>query len=471
MEAGGSGTRQSTFSSARNPEHPDSRPRDTFDGQYRPGQAMATATVMSPSAQYNPHQHQHFPSAYPPPGPPSNMPGMLSPTGSRRTSDEPEARRQLLPSIREVISGSKPSPYSATVTSSAPPPPSLPSPFSLSAPQRPFSDVSSENHTSPRTLHPPSSFPPRSEPMSAFSDPTRPSLTGRPPAPPPPPLSTYSSQQPSPTEKTEHLEAEQRQAAEAQVFKTGYPHQLQQPHQPGPGLYSQTGQLPPGQLPIPGYPLSPRQAGPPLPSPFDHQRPPMYGEENFASRGNTKYEATLDRAFEAWNYGEALNRVAGSARTLFHFAEAFDAAAREQHGAQPIPSRLPTENEVTLMLDNVYMMKKCLEDVRNMVQQSRIINERTRENNARKPFEEDEPGYPEAVKAQFGMGEVKRRRGRAAPPGRCHSCNRIDTPEWRRGPDGARTLCNACGLHYAKLERKRQLEQRSIRPKPSDDRS
>jgi len=37
-------------------------------------------------------------------------------------------------------------------------------------------------------------------------------------------------------------------------------------------------------------------------------------------------------------------------------------------------------------------------------------------------------------------------RQRAAPPGRCHSCNRAETPEWRRGPDGARTLCNACGL-------------------------
>lgn len=43
---------------------------------------------------------------------------------------------------------------------------------------------------------------------------------------------------------------------------------------------------------------------------------------------------------------------------------------------------------------------------------------------------------------------------KAAPPGRCHSCNRAETPEWRRGPDGARTLCNACGLHYAKLTRK-----------------
>lgn len=35
---------------------------------------------------------------------------------------------------------------------------------------------------------------------------------------------------------------------------------------------------------------------------------------------------------------------------------------------------------------------------------------------------------------------------RQAQPGRCHSCNRAETPEWRRGPDGARTLCNACGL-------------------------
>jgi hypothetical protein len=43
---------------------------------------------------------------------------------------------------------------------------------------------------------------------------------------------------------------------------------------------------------------------------------------------------------------------------------------------------------------------------------------------------------------------------KAAPPGRCHSCNRAETPEWRRGPAGARTLCNACGLHYAKLTRR-----------------
>lgn len=59
--------------------------------------------------------------------------------------------------------------------------------------------------------------------------------------------------------------------------------------------------------------------------------------------------------------------------------------------------------------------------------------------------------------------DAKKRRGRAAPPGRCHSCNRAETPEWRRGPDGARTLCNACGLHYAKLTRK----QNNNLPKPA----
>ncbi|KAI5892900.1 uncharacterized protein SCHCODRAFT_02627445 [Schizophyllum commune H4-8] len=51
--------------------------------------------------------------------------------------------------------------------------------------------------------------------------------------------------------------------------------------------------------------------------------------------------------------------------------------------------------------------------------------------------------------------KYRKRSKRASPPGKCHSCNIRETPEWRRGPDGARTLCNACGLHYAKLMRKR----------------
>lgn len=36
----------------------------------------------------------------------------------------------------------------------------------------------------------------------------------------------------------------------------------------------------------------------------------------------------------------------------------------------------------------------------------------------------------------------------------CKHCSTIDTPEWRRGPDGSRTLCNACGLFFSKLVKK-----------------
>lgn len=32
----------------------------------------------------------------------------------------------------------------------------------------------------------------------------------------------------------------------------------------------------------------------------------------------------------------------------------------------------------------------------------------------------------------------------------CGWCGRADTPERRSGPEGARSLCNACGLRYAK---------------------
>ncbi|KAJ8658245.1 hypothetical protein O0I10_005927 [Lichtheimia ornata] len=59
--------------------------------------------------------------------------------------------------------------------------------------------------------------------------------------------------------------------------------------------------------------------------------------------------------------------------------------------------------------------------------------------------------------------KIKRRTKRSTAGQRCHSCHTTETPEWRRGPDGARTLCNACGLHYSKLLRKGALTVQSDR--------
>jgi ribosomal protein L37AE/L43A len=36
----------------------------------------------------------------------------------------------------------------------------------------------------------------------------------------------------------------------------------------------------------------------------------------------------------------------------------------------------------------------------------------------------------------------------------CMTCGRTDSPEWRKGPQGPKTLCNACGLRWAKESRK-----------------
>ena len=37
----------------------------------------------------------------------------------------------------------------------------------------------------------------------------------------------------------------------------------------------------------------------------------------------------------------------------------------------------------------------------------------------------------------------------------CADCGTLDSPEWRKGPKGPKTLCNACGLRWAKKEKKK----------------
>ncbi|CAI9106659.1 OLC1v1005862C1 [Oldenlandia corymbosa var. corymbosa] len=38
----------------------------------------------------------------------------------------------------------------------------------------------------------------------------------------------------------------------------------------------------------------------------------------------------------------------------------------------------------------------------------------------------------------------------------CHECGNEETPLWRKGPNGRQTLCNACGLRYARAMKMRK---------------
>lgn len=46
------------------------------------------------------------------------------------------------------------------------------------------------------------------------------------------------------------------------------------------------------------------------------------------------------------------------------------------------------------------------------------------------------------------------KRRKDQPPEKCQKCGISKTPEWRRGPDGRKSMCNACGLQYSKQRRK-----------------
>ena len=45
---------------------------------------------------------------------------------------------------------------------------------------------------------------------------------------------------------------------------------------------------------------------------------------------------------------------------------------------------------------------------------------------------------------------------------RCAHCNTHTTPLWRNGPDGPKTLCNACGVR----DNRRQNKTRNVQQKP-----
>jgi hypothetical protein len=51
----------------------------------------------------------------------------------------------------------------------------------------------------------------------------------------------------------------------------------------------------------------------------------------------------------------------------------------------------------------------------------------------------------------------------AAQSKSCASCGTSSSPEWRKGPDGTKSLCNACGLRFSRnISRARKREERAL---------
>ncbi|KAH7064912.1 hypothetical protein B0J12DRAFT_17499 [Macrophomina phaseolina] len=66
---------------------------------------------------------------------------------------------------------------------------------------------------------------------------------------------------------------------------------------------------------------------------------------------------------------------------------------------------------------------------------------------------EGDVGIPFIVKALTGATGIKKRT-KHVEDYVCAWCSTTNSPEWRKGPGGPKSLCNACGLRYAKARRK-----------------
>lgn len=156
--------------------------------------------------------------------------------------------------------------------------------------------------------------------------------------------------------------------------------------------------------------------------------------------------------------------MAESSRELLDFSDYYRNKAHNTQRTGPLPGTTPHVQQIDDMMKHGSRVQQSLNSLREIVTtQQAEMAQQTREKEAKRLAAESHLQDETNGAGGYAGSDPKKRRGvsiagghvpgqaltsnqRAAPPGKCHSCNRVDTPEWRRGPDGARTLCNACGL-------------------------
>ncbi|KAL8734628.1 MAG: hypothetical protein Q9181_003128 [Wetmoreana brouardii] len=442
--------------------------------------SMPAPPLVSPSSMYScPPPPYSYPSSTTSSIAGGHTNGYISPPmESRRTFEDDKEQRhvskQSLPSIHEALNRDPLSITSLLTKSTAPPPQSHPAPHSSNrSPTSPtyhsYKDIpstgppttSSEIQSSP--IH--SAGPPRpnQSPRTAF-DPTTsrlPSSATRenhyPPMLPPRTIpSPAGANRPSmPPSSLRHsspaYESVSRPAPIVNPSHTYSPYPTPYSYAPSMPTISST-----FQPPSPSHPPSWRYG--------EHENDRVEDEyrRNGIKESLTKpaYGEAVKRHLDNFDLETSLNEIAeGSGRAL-EFSRHYGTRAHQTQRSGPIPGSMPSLAECDEMMNYQKRVLDSMQRIKEVIiaQQHALAEQRNYEHRYKPSSEADDDGVSLHDKIEgsggFAGPDTKKRRGRAAPPGRCHSCNRAETPEWRRGPDGARTLCNACGLHYAKLTRK-----------------
>ncbi|KAL3482253.1 hypothetical protein BJX99DRAFT_84819 [Aspergillus californicus] len=422
--------------------HRDHLPAIGFLGSRGP--APSPTPLISPTTMYPNQQPPSYFST-----PTSSNPGYISPPESRRApEEEKEKPRQSLPSIHEALGNDNPLPYPPPTSAppqqphSAPPPHHIssigrsggegpsgpPNPFSNGAPTGAFSTLSHQqsqlqaeaSRSSLTSLNTQDSRNASLQSLSSGKSPTQSASTGI--------TSIAGSQAGS------GYEYNPPHSAGSVASPNGYSTYSQQP-------FSFQSQAPPG---APVYPATTYDS-----HPYIARVEEVKGGINGHPFAGPPSNDSMKRHLDVYDVEASLHEMVDMSNRTLDFSRHY------ANRANPLPSL----QEVEEMLNVQRRKYDSLMRVRTAVLNEHALAEQMAQRKAFKPggmHDDDRMAmYQEDFRGSgFAGPDSKKRRGKAAPPGRCHSCNRAETPEWRRGPDGARTLCNACGLHYAKLTRK-----------------
>ncbi|KAF4554859.1 Biofilm regulator 1 [Elsinoe fawcettii] len=451
--------------------------REEVDYQSRHGEAPPTngssSIVNAPYPQGPPPPYsasaQH-PNPTPTATPHSQTPDILS----KRAADLKDGIKHSLPSLHEALGVERHANYSSEGPASATTQTAHATPQTHS-PQSPR-----RYHVGPSPPHRPQSFAPvhppysQSESAAPRSAPAEPQEFRRPEYAEsyrtyqhrsPPSTSSHRGSYPGPEPVRAFEPSPQGPAPPSSQFTYGYAHSSTTPYTSGPP--------------------APTSAAPIFhPSTIPHTSPETShswrsGPTSVpAPRPVQAYSESVKRHLDLYDFEMALNEIAEHSTIMHDFSRQYGARLHQTQRSGPTPGTLPAITEIDDLMSKTRHTLESLGRLREglvahqtayfqQAQENLRLSQDAKRNDSVHQHDDSKAGG-------FAGAEPKKRRGRNAAPGRCHSCNRAETPEWRRGPDGARTLCNACGLHYAKLTRKAgankaAIGSSSLRPKSKED--
>ncbi|KAK5049402.1 hypothetical protein LTR84_004331 [Exophiala bonariae] len=439
------------------------------------GLSISTAPLSSPTTAHSgpPPPYSCAPSTS---GSATGLSGYISPpesTTRRSTRDEKDSPglRKSLPSIHEAL-GDKSISFNPPLSASSQPPQSSssttvgqPFPDGPTGPVNPFSQPSGPPPVL-KDVFAPSYKPSSSQPEMQAA---RPSFS---PTSNPDPRQPVSQHFGYPGSPRSHPSTAFRSSS---LANTSF-NSINEPHPPrSPPTFEQ----PRSGYSFPQYNSGPQQSFAAAPESYQFTAGPK-PEEHRAPYARPGHEApygdTVKRHLDVFDTEMGLNEISeASARTL-DFSRIWGQRYQQSNRNGYFQDSLPGLHEIDDMLRQSHRIYENLTHLREVViaQQNALSEQRARLARGNHMDEDYHNLSDEYKGSAFGGNDAKKRRGKAAPPGRCHSCNRAETPEWRRGPDGARTLCNACGLHYAKLTRKMGVNKAAaltgsnLRPKSLD---